>query len=99
MVGNLDVLVWKLNQPEHSMWIWITGSAIETFTVTRADVVQLLKPQTGVKEVVSYLHEGAMVMHPIGPYVLSLVDPSVNVDVPGTARIVDRMPAHIDLGE
>ena len=38
-------------------------------------------------------------MHPIGPYVLSLVDPSVNVDVPGTARIVNRMPAHVDLGE
>jgi hypothetical protein len=41
VVGNLDVLVWKPNQPEHSMWIWITGSAIETFTVTRANVVKL----------------------------------------------------------
>jgi len=41
VVGNLDVVVWKPNQPEHSMWIWITGSAIETFTVTRADVVEL----------------------------------------------------------
>ena len=38
-------------------------------------------------------------MHPIGPYVLSLVDPSVNVDVPCAARTVDRMPAHEDLGE
>ena len=38
-------------------------------------------------------------MHPIGPYVLSLVDPSVNVDVPRAARTVDRMPAHVDLGE
>jgi len=42
VVRNLDVVVWKPNQPEHPMWIWITGSAIETFTVTRADVVQLL---------------------------------------------------------
>src|SRR5262249_42926725 len=91
-------IVWKPNQPEHSMWIWITGSPIETFTVTRADVVQL-QPRTGVKEVVSDLHEGAMVMHPIGPYVLSLVDPSINVDVPRAARTVDRMPAHVDLGE
>jgi hypothetical protein len=41
VVRNLDVVVWKPNQPEHSMWIWITGSAIETFTVTRADVVEL----------------------------------------------------------
>jgi len=41
VVRNLDVVVWKPNQPEHSMGIWITGSAIETFTVTRADVVQL----------------------------------------------------------
>ena len=40
-----------------------------------------------------------MVMHPIGPYVLSLVDPSVNVDVPNATRTVDRMPAHVDLGE
>ena len=40
-----------------------------------------------------------MVMHPIGPYVLSLVDPSVNVDVPSTTRTVDRVPAHVDLGE
>ena len=38
-------------------------------------------------------------MHPIGPYVLSLVDPSVNVDVPSTTRTVDRVPAHVDLGE
>src|SRR5262249_52462534 len=38
-------------------------------------------------------------MYPIGPYVLSLVDPSVNVDVPPAARTVDRMPAHVDLGE
>ena len=41
VVRNLDVVVWKPNQPELSMWIWITRSAIETFTVTRADVVQL----------------------------------------------------------
>jgi hypothetical protein len=41
VVPNLDVVVWNPNQPEHSMWIWITGSADETFTVTRADVVQL----------------------------------------------------------
>ena len=41
LVRNLDVVVWKPNQPEHSMWIWITGSALETFAVTRADVVQL----------------------------------------------------------
>ena len=38
---NLDIVIWNPNQPEHSMWIWITGSAIETFTVTRADVVEL----------------------------------------------------------
>ena len=42
VVRNLDVVVWNPNQPEHSMWIWITRSASETFTVTRADVVQLL---------------------------------------------------------
>jgi hypothetical protein len=41
VVRKLDVVVRNLNQPEHSMWIWITGSAIETFAVTRADVVQL----------------------------------------------------------
>ena len=41
VVRNLDGFVWKPNQPEHSMWIWVTGAAIETFTVTRADVVQL----------------------------------------------------------
>jgi hypothetical protein len=40
-----------------------------------------------------------MVMHPIGPYVLSLVDPNVNVDVPRAALTVDRMPPHVDLGE
>jgi hypothetical protein len=41
VVRYRDGVVWNPNQPEHSMGIWITGSAIETFTVTRADVVQL----------------------------------------------------------
>ena len=38
-------------------------------------------------------------MHPISPYVLSLVDPNVNVDGPRVVRTVDRLPAHVDLGE
>jgi hypothetical protein len=41
VVRNRDGVVWNPNQPKHSVWIWITGAAIETFTVTRADVVQL----------------------------------------------------------
>ena len=35
----------------------------------------------------------------ISPYVLSLIDPSVNVDVQSIMRTIDRMPAHVDLSE